>query len=208
MKRGFRMTACLRDVKKQVSLVAGALLVVAAVAAVASDQATGGRARSTYPSGPEMAAALDAGVSAEQRGALADGVVTRQEYEAAIEATAVCLERTGAPAGVKVLRDAGAGPAGTTRLTWTSTVGDAETGASELMRGCFERHSSAVHLVWELENVPSPQTLERRSRAIGTCLAAAGLSEVQGMIMFDVQKKFGPASREAIGLLECHEANR
>lgn len=91
-----------------VALVAGAVgsWALAGLSAEAKDSPPA----SLVPSAADAAHQLDPATSEQQRAALADGVVTREEYEQAVEATAQCLESAGAGANVVAIREPGRGP--------------------------------------------------------------------------------------------------
>ncbi|MCA9832240.1 MAG: hypothetical protein R3B97_07925 [Dehalococcoidia bacterium] len=184
-----------------VALVAGAVgsWALAGLSAEAKDSPPA----SLVPSAADAAHQLDPATSEQQRAALADGVVTREEYEQAVEATAQCLESAGAGANVVAIREPGRGPGGTTRLSWQSSVStQSNAGLQGDLLGCFTRHKSAVERVWGIQLI-TPEAVEAMWQAMDSCLDAAGFPELKRRIAWDIQEQYGPESAEVRAHAQC-----
>ncbi len=156
--------------KKYTWLVAvcGALALVAI-----AQQVTGIGARAGSPIHPidELVRASATDAPDFQAAMLADGVITRAEYESASRAAWQCIKNSGVPIGDQVERLDG---------TLVATVGPFATyeeGAAvqPLIDGCNTRFRDRVALAWFLQNQPSAETLAAARASLGACLRDAGI---------------------------------
>jgi hypothetical protein len=138
---GFRLDAAELDGQVDLPAIDGRLIATVLVryrdVAGTVIAATGGRYATEPP--------LDAAPSPEE--ILADGVVTRAEYQAAAEATLDCLRARGIRAGFGL--SATGTPSYSTR--------DADDPEGQSLASCLGEHVGRVSLVWADQNAPSPQ---------------------------------------------------
>lgn len=109
--------------------------------------------------------------SPAQQAALADGVVTWEEYAAAVQANTECIRAKGIPVSDpqllpgKVLNGT-AGPFSTE---------DEMNRASPKILDCNAENLNAVATRWATQNAPSPETLDPARSALRECLSKAGV---------------------------------
>lgn len=110
-------------------------------------------------------------VSGAQAAALADGVVTWEEYAAAVHANTECIRAKGIPVSDpqllpgKVLNGT-AGPFSTE---------DEMNRAGPKILDCNAENLNAVATRWATQNAPSPETLDAARSALRECLSKAGV---------------------------------
>jgi hypothetical protein len=159
------------------ALLAGAALIFTATALVTSSGRGGAEPADT--AGPvsgihydddadgEVDRVLEIGdVSPEQQQALADGYVTRAEYEAATWAAFQCL----VDAGYEPVSEPTYDVTGS-RLSFGVRGGGAE-GADQ---SCIEQHWTLVSLTWTKQEAPSKQQLAASEEAMRACMVRGGL---------------------------------
>ncbi|MEX0783136.1 MAG: hypothetical protein WD557_10830 [Dehalococcoidia bacterium] len=170
-----------RFTKQQISrtLAVGALaalLASASVAVLVGGQEAGGE--EGHPQGADPGV-IDAArtmlastpVPESQREALADGVVTYVEYEAAVFSTIACIEA----AGLKILEQPHPDPSGKV-LEYSFAAGmdlaEAER-SSAIHRECYVEHLAAINILWSAQNTPSQEIFAEARRSLVECLSEA-----------------------------------
>jgi hypothetical protein len=150
-----------------------ALLASASVAVFVGGQEAGGE--EGHPEGAD-AGVIDAArtmlastsVPDSQREALADGVLTYAEYEAAVLATIACAE----DAGLTIVERPHPDPSGKT-LRYSLSLGlDLERG-SAIHRECYVEHLAAINVLWSAQNTPSQEVLAEARQSLDACLREA-----------------------------------
>lgn len=112
---------------------------------------------------------LDVTLTFDQRGALADGVVTEQEMAAALAATSSCLEALGHP-GSAIPVNAEQGLAG----GWRFEVAPSDAALAALAT-CRSATMAELELPFLTASAPSAEDLAHREAAIRECLLARGV---------------------------------
>ncbi|MEX1103998.1 MAG: hypothetical protein WED87_07095 [Dehalococcoidia bacterium] len=167
-----------RFTKQQISLTLAvgalaALLASASVAVLVGGQEAGGE--EGHPQGADPGV-IDAArtmlastpVPESQREALADGVVTYVEYEAAVLATIACAE----DAGLTIVEQPHPDPSGKTLRYGLSVGFDLERG-SAIHRECYVEHLAAINILWSAQNTPSQEIFAEARRSLVECLSEA-----------------------------------
>jgi len=152
------------------SMVVAALAMTGTFGSASADNpAQGAAARRVViengPAGPERVIDRDS-ISEAQSDALADGYVTREEYETAIRAAFACI------------RDAGQAPkrepywdASGLRLQYEFWADDEDSGT---WLECQAAHSMLVDVTWSIQTVPSEAQAEAAWTALQRCLLDGG----------------------------------
>jgi hypothetical protein len=106
-----------------------------------------------------------------QREALADGVVSYVEYEAAVSSTIACIEA----AGLKILEQPHPDPSGKV-LEYSFAAGmdlaEAER-SNAISRACYKEHQAAIDIMWSAQNTPSQDVLAEARQSLDACLREA-----------------------------------
>ncbi len=136
--------------------------------AVASSGAANGAAGGTVEA---LVASLPADTSEQQRGVLADGDVSQDEYEAAVAATIGCMRS----AGVEVLVTPAQGRR-PTRFGFVAADLTAASTSREVMGKCESEHLSRLAVVKSIQDRPSDAEREAGSRKLAACIKAAGVA--------------------------------
>jgi hypothetical protein len=138
----------------------------------------GGGSHPPRPSSGQLASDLAPQTSASQSAILADGVVTRDEYEAAVNATVNCLAAQGFT--VSTPMDKGDG-----FLHFEFVTADKSLGASyqAAYQSCLSANEKDVDVVWaetlREQKTPPPADAVAASRAaIAQCLGDQGVKDV------------------------------
>ncbi len=121
-----------------------------------------------HPTAPQLIDALKDEWSEEQEVIVADGVITRDEYNATVERVAQCLMA----GGMTVNRQPG-GPGGVDELLmeWPASAGSPR----DLVLGCYERYQGKLSMVWAEQNRPTAEEAAAHGAAIDECLASKGI---------------------------------
>ncbi len=107
-------------------------------------------------------------VSATQAAALADGHVTRTEYQAAIWAAFACMRDAGYEPREEPYPDA------SRQLLQYSFHSKGDSSQSTVARHCREQHSVLVEMSWAVQNTPSEAQQSAARAAMKQCLVEAG----------------------------------
>lgn len=146
-------------------LVAVALLAVGAVAVAGSRSLAD-------PSRTDSAVALGRAAphaAAQQTAALADGRVTREEYDNAVGAAVSCMVARGHSASL--VPGDGRQPAS---LTFSVASLDAAGLAESDLAECKQRYTVNLLAVWIEQNRPTPQEAADARRFVASCIAGRG----------------------------------
>ncbi|MGH2607782.1 MAG: hypothetical protein ACRDHF_01725 [Tepidiformaceae bacterium] len=110
-------------------------------------------------------------VPESQREALADGVVTYPEYEAAVRSTVACPEE----AGLTILDQPHPDPSGTTlRYSFAAGLDLADAKRSNAThRACYVEHQAAIDMMWSAQNTPSEDVFAQARQSLTQCLREA-----------------------------------
>lgn len=151
------------------------MLPATAIAVLAASLALSGWAWVEQSSGQQehltssqLVDSLRPGLNDEQAVALADGVLTREEYDAARDRVAACLEGN----GLTVHREPGRGPGGVDEI-WAESPATAGN-LSDAFRNCYERYQGKLSMVWAEQNRPTSDQLAARERAVDVCMTSKG----------------------------------
>lgn len=133
--------------------------------------------REPLPSAGAYAASVAASTSPEQAAAMADGVVTLEEYEAAIQRYFACVSAHGVtpdPDPARGLRPS------TFRFIVPDADGVPDKETVEYYRtrmdACRMSHVEHVNIAWALQQAVTPQaTIDESLRLVEACLSAAGI---------------------------------
>jgi hypothetical protein len=137
----------------------------------------------------------------EQKGALADGIVTASEYEAATLATASCLTEQGI-----ALADAPHWDEETRTRMRFSFVGGPTIEESQKTNALYEecrlKYSAAVEHLWITQDLPSETTLQKARASLEKCIREAGLDVPEGATSaelgsFSTNEAFWPCAKAA-----------
>lgn len=150
-----------------IALAAGAALIPGVLLAANASRPAGPNGRA--PTLAETVSGAQASANDEQAPALADGVVTWDEHEAAIAKVASCLESQGV--SVTVETAAGHRPSS---VGFAAPSLDAAERARALLEGCKQTYLSQVDAVWLAANRPTPSDIERGAAYVRDCLGSAG----------------------------------
>ena len=148
------------------SALAAALVGVMALVSVAPGSAAPPPAgRTDAPEASAAASIAVDGAPAGQRAAVADGVITIEEYTAAAEATVACAATAGAT--ISIVPAVGLAPPG---LTFTApTLEEAERTRS-ILAGCQARHFDAIDLLWAATHrATSEEQVAAAARWVDAC---------------------------------------
>lgn len=118
------------------------------------------------PTVPQLIAAFEPEWTDEQESILEDGVITREEYAAATDRVAECLEGY----GLTVQREQGMGPGGIDLLSTESPASSGDP-RSRIM-DCYERYRGKLAIIWAEQNRPTADQLAERAADINTCLSS------------------------------------
>ena len=123
-----------------------------------------------HPTVAQLIESIRPELNDEQEAALADGVLTREEYEAALDRVAACLEAS----GLKVIRQPGVGPGGVDGIVTESpaSAGDPR----DVVLGCHERHQGKLSMVWAEQNRPTADELAAHASAVDSCMVSKGVT--------------------------------
>jgi hypothetical protein len=153
------------------------VLTTAAFTVFAASLAVGGWAwaqesssEQEHPTAPQLIESLKPELNEEQEAALADGVLTREEYDAALDRVVVCLEAE----GLTVHREPGRGPGGVDQI-WTESPASAG-GPRDVVLGCYERHQGKLSMVWAEQNRPTADEFAAHASAVDSCMASKGVA--------------------------------
>ncbi len=148
-----------------------------AVALCAASLAVGGWAwaeqssgEQGHPTALQLIESLKPELNGEQAAALADGVLTRREYDAARDRVVACLEAN----GLVVHREPGRGPGGVDELWAESPPSAGDLG--DVFLECYERHQGKLSMVWAEQNRPTADALSVRASALDSCMASKGVA--------------------------------
>ncbi|MGK2965104.1 MAG: hypothetical protein ACSLFM_05815 [Tepidiformaceae bacterium] len=115
------------------------------------------------------------GLSTDQRDALADGVLTRAEYEASVLATVECFRDVGftiygepTPDVTGIYLHFGVGYTGADVATMKLRAGETPDQAGER---CRTENETGIQMVWEAMHAPSAEELSAAEVAVRTCIA-------------------------------------
>lgn len=180
----------------------GALLAVIGTSGAILAAAQGNGA--SQPTGAETLAQITGqAVTGPQAEALADGVVTHEEIEAATALTVTCME----DAGLDVLVEPGEGLRPTRFGFKAATLTDAEA-AKGVMDRCRHAHLSALEVAWAFQHAPAtPDDREAGLRLLAECMDGRG-ADVGEVVTGEMIREWtvGPdafASDEARAWLAC-----
>jgi hypothetical protein len=106
-----------------------------------------------------------------QREAVADGVLTYAEYEAAVLATVACAEA----AGLRIIDRPHADPSGKTLLySFAAGLDLAEAKRSNAIHHeCYVAHLAAINIMWSAQNTPTEDVLAEARQVLTECLRKA-----------------------------------
>ncbi|MEO8539459.1 MAG: hypothetical protein ABI577_06930 [bacterium] len=131
-----------------------------------ADESRGEQAHQTVPG---LIASIKPQLNDGEKAALADGVLTREEYDAAQGRVVSCLEA----AGLTVHREPGRGPGGIDEIWAESPPSAGDLG--NVFLDCYQRYQGKLSLIWAEQNRPTADALAQRGAAIDSCLASKGL---------------------------------
>lgn len=152
---------------------AAAAACLAALIAVASCSRSDPGPTATGDAVAQALAAVEAdGGDADQLAAFADGVITYDEYEAAMTRAFDCQRALGATVTVTGTVQA----KGVTRIEATTTAGTADQKALD---DCYVQHAQAVDRFWQVSSPDAVAFAERRAKALlpalRSCLTEHGV---------------------------------
>ena len=132
---------------------------------------SGARATTARDAAIDVARAAADGAPTGQRSALADGQVTWDEHEAAIQATAACLSVAGFNA--EVTPSQGAQPS-----TLGFSVASLSDGpaAEAALNDCKARHLDAIEALWLAQNTPSQGQIQEAFNFVARCMNDQGIA--------------------------------
>jgi hypothetical protein len=151
---------------------AAALLMVIAVYTLDNLSFTEASAEDEATTPPQGAFIGPGEGSTAQDKALADGMVTFEEYEAAIWATFHCIAGAGYEPMMEPTLDASGR---VLQYAFFSHGGDSTQSA--VARRCRDEHSTLVDIAWAVANTPTESVKQVARQATEACLVAAGFPE-------------------------------
>jgi hypothetical protein len=157
-----------------------------------------------HPTTEQLITELAPGLPPTQSDLLADGVLTSDEYEGAIERSAQCMEA----AGLSVTRHPGAGVGDSTAL---EVAGDLRAMSLEEIRSahinCVETHQGRLGIVWAEMHRPSAEQLAREAQTFDECVTDAGfayaLPDARASIVNPVDGPYPFGTPEYAALWDC-----
>jgi hypothetical protein len=144
------------------------LFALVALGSPIDGNATGG-ARLNEPTVQVRILNPSSSVSQEQAAALADGVITGAEYEAAIWAAFACIRDL----GNEPIQEPSLSPDGF-RLQFSFV---SNPGTRNAALDCHQHHSMLVEMKWAAQHTASPEQSAAARRSFHTCLLEAGFPE-------------------------------
>ena len=192
--------------KKSVAVAVSSFVVVTAALTAAMTSgvfASAGEPR--VPTLDEVVSQAQRQASDSQASILADGVVTWDEHESAIAATAACLSESGVSVEMRAAQ--GKRPS---QIGFAVSSREEGTAAEEHLRGCRAEHLDAVDAVWL--RAALPEDVERRANEyLSTCLLERGFTveaERDGVVVNVFSE--AQADRDGAGQVvgECVEQRR
>ncbi len=120
---------------------------------------------------------LRASANSEQAAVLADGTVTREEYEASAGRTMACMSAAGAQLG-PVER----GPNSQSTFSWVAANAQENVRLRTAYDGCYRAHQRDIDVAWSAANRPASGTGQAGDAfaATVTCLRNAGFDVASG----------------------------
>jgi len=122
-----------------------------------------------HPTAQQLITALEKDFNDDQAAALADGILTRAEYDSARQRVVSCLEAN----GLEVHREPGRGPGGVDEL-WAES-GPSAGDLGNVFLNCYARYQGKLGLIWAEQNRPTADALAQRETAIDSCLTSKGV---------------------------------
>lgn len=122
---------------------------------------------------PQLVKAVKPQLNDEQQRSLADGVLTRAEYDAALDRVVGCLQA----AGGAVQRVPGRGPGGVDELMTEWRPG---SDPRDTTLACYDRHIGKLSMIWAEQHRPTSQQFADHAKALDGCLVASGAAHVAG----------------------------
>lgn len=129
--------------------------------------------RQEHPTVPQLIEALGPTLTDEQEALLADGVLTLEEYEGAIERVAACVEAK----GLTVTRLPGEGVGGSTHLSVSNDGSIPLSVGSTWHAECREQQTGKLGIIWAETNRAE---FEATLVAEDECLVAKGADHLVG----------------------------
>ena len=168
------------SVKRLVS----AILVTAALSTLAGFawvNAAGNQSEAALPSSAEYASLASQRTTTDQAPVIEDGVVTYDEYEAAIAQTATCAQQ----AGVRTIVEPGRGQRPSSIEFVAATLADADVSRARL-DDCKARYLDDIEMTWALQNAqPTEQEQREAHRLLSACIESRGAVIDDGYLSVD-----------------------
>jgi hypothetical protein len=151
-----------------------------------------------HPTVPQLIKALEPELGDAQDALLADGVLTREEFESAQDRVAACLETR----GIRPIRQPG-GVGGATTVIGEAPAGTPPDEGAKTFMACQEEHVGKLGIIWAEQHRPSAAEQADKERAERECLVANGGADLVGHQIGNTTI-FPPGSLGHWLFLKCH----
>ncbi|HSE46793.1 MAG TPA: hypothetical protein VLA89_15840 [Gemmatimonadales bacterium] len=176
---------------------------IALVAALHLSSSSGGQ---EHPTTAQLITSLGPTLPAPQADLLADGVLTKDEYEGAIEREGSCMEAD----GLMVTRRPGEGVGGSTQL---DVAADLRRMTLDEIRAahttCVDQYVGRLAIVWAEMHRPTSAELAADEDRFGACMADHGFADLVPLVPEILSNPgkgpYSPGTPEWNAIFACHD---